>query len=487
MNTRQSPRVGQKRYARPSPTPDSERRSPTPPPSQGHLLGGVPIASPPRVPITPADDAIEPRQSQRRKPSASPRERSKLESKSDSDSDADEEWLPSGADADVESSSKSESELDRRGKDLYKTGQPLTAFTLNLAKFGDGTEPSVKASKREVVARMLELWQPAFMALQEVTNPERLFQGKGATRRRAADPGLAQINVMALEASDSESDSESKSQPSSSSSSSAADLPGPMPELPVEDDYALLHGPSFESGTYHEHYSLIYNRRRVVGVPQLYHYDPEQKKLVEAPGNQAVHSFSSKAKKTRPLPFWSIALDTSDYHLRPEVRGRKREREVTNVLAAVVHTSPSINVKGEVDDILAALEQVRLNEEKSNTPRAILALGDFYMQRANPKLYEALQQGARGWRLLAPPTHTNFPHKGSGQTADHAVLQDERVSGLWARAIGPGRHGSVEDATEAPQEQLANWPKKKMDHAPVALGFTLPGTSMGPPQEDEDL
>lgn len=282
--------------------------------------------------------------------------------------------------------------------------------TFNVEKLGKSTKAKNREKKKETMLYALDSLGPTALAMQEVTNAEFLFEGS------KNKPGLREMTIPYY----SEEGIQQLKQERLFSKTRQEGKLGYKPS----DQYQMLKGPAFESGSYRENYPLLINTSQVIGTPTCFTVNLQTG--VEQPfavnnNNQQPIPFSKTNQVNRHLVVWKLTLNVSPHLLRPLP---SRNIPTWQFYMGVVHTSPSIDIKNEITLILQYAKQI---SERDGIPMAIV--GDWYMQRSAKDLWQQLQKGEmQPWQLVVPETRTNFPGKGEGQTADHGIVDKTAFS-----------------------------------------------------------
>jgi hypothetical protein len=331
--------------------------------------------------------------------------------------------------------------------------------TLNVEKVGKSTKAANREKKKTTMVHALDYLAPTALAMQEVTDADFLFEG---TRNK---PGLRDMTVPYY----SEKGIEKLKKKRLFSKTKREGKLGYKPS----DQYQMLKGPSFESGSYRENYPLLINTSQVIGTPTCFTVNLQTG--VEQPfdvgnNNQQAIPFSKTDKVNRHLVVWKLALNVSPHLLRP-LPGR--DIATWEMYMGVVHTSPSINIKNEITLILQYAKQI---SDRDKIPMAIV--GDWYMQRSATALWQQLQRGEmQPWQLVVPETKTNFPGKGEGQTADHGIVDNTAFSSTGVFPFLPPQDpfGAIERQDRRPSEDEMEevYTSMGVDHALVMHDLDL--------------
>lgn len=405
----------------------------------------------------------------------------------------------------------------------------IVVVTWNMEKYsksGNAAKRKIKASKREAILRMLDTFHPTAIIMQEVTNADLLIEGQPIKKRQRnreeglKDADLHKVTIAHYEAQNPGAFKKKRGR------EEEQDNPFADRQYPVGNEYGASSGPAFNTISYdkknkkiktgyQESYPLLFDKGSVIGTPKAYTFDPKKQELVpfEEGDTPIVFGRSDKnrekasqrrAKKenrvykqpklpkswkglqedtNRQLVVWEIEIPAGRYNFRPNLKPspsapglykkagikfrKNRELPTRKMLLGVVHTSPSMDLRAEVDNIM--LHAQKIVDEKQ---LPMLIGGDWYMQKANKEMWKKLESAkkASDWKLLAPHNITNFPGKegAEGQIADHYAGLG--VKELNTRAIVPSAH--METAPEShplkPEDDLLKtWTDIKADHAPV--------------------
>lgn len=252
------------------------------------------------------------------------------------------------------------------------------------------------------------------------------------------------------------------------------------------EEFAMLYGPSYQSGTYQESYPAVFNRGTVHFIPGLFYFDPGKPEDTQIqPYSQAL-SFGKQAaeetgqpqsKQARPTSYWEFFLpatrnlrpaykfmdsagDAMDYAVRHKNLRHRRIAPYFLIRHLNVHTSPGKStptINAQVADIMKNMG--RLGVDEPNT----LAGGDFYMQKGAKGFWRRLTgKDASPYCVVAPGVPTNFKRGRGVQIADHFVMPSG-WKGRVARAYPP-RTGA----------ELSDWEKYQIDHAFVSGSAMVP-------------
>jgi hypothetical protein len=154
----------------------------------------------------------------------------------------------------------------------------------------------------------------------------------------------------------------------------------------------------------------------------------------------------------------------------------------TELYVGVVHTSPSIKIKNEITNILACAEDLL----KEGIP--ILLGGDWYMEKKSIVEFRKLKNDENEkWTLIAPKNLTNFPGKGTGQVADHFIVQKLLFANVATKSLPPPIYvkGVSGEIVNTPWglpysiDEYSAWTKIKVDHTPV---YSLQNIQLKPEQ-----
>ena len=296
----------------------------------------------------------------------------------------------------------------------------------------------------------------------------------------------------------------------------------PLPPYSIRNEYRLLEGPRFGNaknlkGGAPDYYPCFYDTAVFHGEPELYtadlnsqmvgegmddylkQHDPCQSNhfrygnikkgkdirfgdYTDALGNRVFEEWNLDKDflQNRRLVLWKFKLPTKRYYLR-ERKGRQPYQEYMPLFVGVIHTSPSINIRNEVD---ACLEVMRDLAEKSGIP--VLVGGDWYMQKKAAKAWYELaaqvpEEGEwrqENWFLVEPGVNTNyFNNDSEGQIADHFVGERMIFNEEATTAVSPHefRLGKTEQnpLLQKTQSEMENWLGIKVDHAPIYTSLTI--------------
>ncbi len=382
----------------------------------------------------------------------------------DSDSDYEEE-------SDPEPEDEEERRLDERGYGL-DLGPSFSVVTSNVEKFGRGTERGRRDDKIEELSRVVAQSQPTLATFQEVSNPELFGHGEEGTRRRPGTTGLLD-----------------RQQPGGGT---------------LGGQYAFLPGPSFQSGSYRESYPLLADTGLVHEPPKLSYFpgnstEPRAYRGQTLPFGKAVDPTKKDPRSARPTTSWSVKIPTGRYNFRPPAKGwgstadqrryarrhrnlRHREIDYSTLNLLNVHTSPSIST------ITRQAAQIRAQHEAlARDNPATLSAGDWYLQSGAKRTWSSFQRSDT-LSLDEPGVQTNFPGKGTGQTADHFVSTRAGLTPGIVRALPrPTLRSQRENLApedylreQAPVEELERWTDVGIDHAPVYASYDLRPRGGGP-------
>lgn len=332
--------------------------------------------------------------------------------------------------------------------------------TFNVEKLGKSTKAANREEKKTTMLHALDYLAPTALAMQEVTNADFLFEGS------AKKPGLRDMTVPYYS-------EEGIQQLKKERLFSKTQREGKLGYKP-SDEYQMLKGPSFESGSYRENYPLLINTSQVIGTPTCFTVNlqtgVEQPFDVSNNNNQQPIPFSKVAQVNRHLVVWKLTLNVSPHLLRPQPG---RGIPTWELYMGVVHTSPSIDIKNEISLILQYAKQI---SDRDGVPMAIV--GDWYMQRSATDLWQQLQKGQmQPWQLVYPDTKTNFPGKGEGQTADHGIVDSSAFAptGVFPFLPPQDPFGAIERQDKKPDEQEMEevYTSMGVDHALVMHDLDL--------------
>lgn len=293
----------------------------------------------------------------------------------------------------------------QRRKPMYRFGAS------NLEKFGKSTKSYYKHEKRAMITNTIDMYQPTAFGMEEVTDPEHFFAGSDRI------PGVMQRPINYYNEAGEE---ELKRQRQFSRTKREGAL-----NTTLEHSYDVDRGVQFTAGNYKENYALLTKGAEILETSAPIAIDLATGTKTE--GNEAF-TFSKKDKVNRRLVMWKLTLNASPYTLRPTPF---RDIPRAQVYLGVVHTSPSIDIKSEIEGIL---HRAQVESNESGIP--VILIGDFYMQNSAPQIWEKLKAGQyENWKLVYPENVTNFPHSGEGQIADHAVVDAKAFKELGTQAI----------------------------------------------------
>ena len=331
--------------------------------------------------------------------------------------------------------------------------------TFNVEKLGKSTNAADREEKKTTMLHALDYLAPTALAMQEVTNADFLFEG---SQRK---PGLREMTIPYY--SDEGIQKLKKKRLFSKTREE-----GKLGYKPSEQ-YQMLKGPSFESGSYRENYPLLINTSQVLGTPTCFTVNLQTG--VEQPfdvsdNNQQPIPFSKVNQVNRHLVVWKLNLNVSPHLLRP-LPGR--DIATWEMYMGVVHTSPSIDIKNEITLILQYAKQI---SDRDKIPMAIV--GDWYMQRSAKDLWQQLQKDQmQPWQLVVPETKTNFPSKGEGQTADHGIVDSTAFAptGVFPFLPPQDSFGAIERQDRKPSEEEMEevYTSMGVDHALVMHDLDL--------------
>ncbi|WP_224242981.1 hypothetical protein [Hyalangium gracile] len=360
----------------------------------------------------------------------------------------DEDFEPSNSNDEMELTAE-EREMNRVGASLRMGTTDFTALTSNVAKYAESSNDTVKQKKSGALAETVDKLHPTFVTFQEVTNPTAFQQG-------LVGSSVFQEHGTA--------------------------------------EYAMLPGPAYESGPYHESYPFLYDTSMIHQTPRL---------SVMSDDNSGIESYSGTLKfgkqrqQPRPTTVWEFQLPTGGYNFRPPSKDdpstgkpdpqyarthknlRRRDIPYQPMSVVNVHTSPSITtINKQVKDIRESVEVLK------ELGHSTLASGDWYAQRGAKTQWKQLEQ-SEDWNLAAPEQSTSFPGgRKKGQTADHFLLDNAAFDTHSATAIPPPSDdfSALEDhlTQDVSEAQLKEWVDRKIDHAPVFLHATLNPSSEVP-------
>jgi hypothetical protein len=373
--------------------------------------------------------------------------------------------------------------------------------------------------KQQAIVDIVNDYHPSIMVMQEVTDAGVLFDGiyTGGQQPVPYSLGLNYANLV----SDAEAIETSLiAQESDDEKMEGVPAEKEVPHYPLGTEYGMAEGPTYRSGIYRENYGLLFEQAQVVGTPVPYfvrtrHGGYELEQLDEG----HVEPFSKESNTRREPLVWQIKLRNSKYSLRSQIPlaeesdpnadewaeiARERRLEATTtrtIYVMVVHTSPSMNIKYEVQEIMDKAEWLRKNGGEEGVEAAVMVAGDWYMEKADPERFAQYVSGSEGWTTGAARVgpndvieetgarpeygrekvrflRTNQPGQGVGQAADHYVISEQFHGQSTEMIPAQTRRSSPlttrqEDRMIDEERDARGWLERGSDHTPVVIYLTV--------------
>jgi hypothetical protein len=353
---------------------------------------------------------------------------------------------------------------DSEGEDEYVEAEDFDmSATVRLGswnpeKLGKSTVAADREDKKSHTLNTLDTYNPTFLGLMEISDANFFFEGS------KYKPGVAKGTVPYYN----ERGTQELKNNREFSATKREDKLGYKPSA----TYGMYEGPRFESGTYGENYPAMYNKSQIIGTPTCFTVDlgSKQETNFDLSTTQPAITFSTEQKINRRLVVWKLDFNASPWSFRP-VPGR--EIPVVTFYVGVIHTSPSINIKNEIENVLQVAQQI---SDRDGIPMAIV--GDFYMQRSATQIWDSLHSdNEEYWQIVHPQRNTNFPHQGEGQIADHSLADKEAFTNARSFSVPPLKD-SLQPISKNPtdlkqKEYEKYYTGMGVDHTTVMNDFSL--------------